>query len=206
MQSAAETKRPVCATELYHVPLLRPEYVIGDFKIPLRPGLLSSVQDLERQLNATPTKIVRLLGESFHVITKDITLIKKLVVASAQVEWYQAKGSVAPTKVLEYYNKTLQEANTVSEEIIVTSETSPSGDTTVIASDKTPRAGTRPYCRSLIQGGETNEQVLLEAVHAKFPEKASVFKMADVKGCLRNAGVIAWTKRKGSKKAAAEQV
>ena len=56
------------------------------------------------------------------------------------------------------------------------------------------RAGTRPYCRSLIEAGETNEQILLEAVHEKFPEKAAQFKIADVRGCLRNAGKLDWTK------------
>lgn len=188
------------ATELYHVPLKRLEYVIGDFKIPLKTGLLSTLHDLESLLNNTSSKLLRTIGEAFKVPTRDLDKIKKLIIAATQCEWYRAKGSALPDRVTERYNITLQEANTVSEEPTSASETSPSDESTSSAV-KSTRVGTRPYCRTLINEGETNEQVLLDLVHAKFPEKASVFKVADVRGCLRNAGKLDWTKRKGSKKA-----
>lgn len=198
------------ATELYHVPLARTEYVLGgDFKIPLRPGLLSTYEDLERQLNNTAGKVIRLLGTSLHLASKDLVKIKKVVQYHAQLEWYQAKGSVPGVdkatgepnghqKVLERYNLAVQEANTVSE----AEQTGPAegaASTTVSSTDGSKiRAGTRPYCRSLIDAGEADEKTLLAAVNEKFPDK--VFKIGDVRGCLRNAGKLDWTKRKGAKK------
>jgi hypothetical protein len=201
------------ATELYHVRLARSEYVILDFRIPLKAGLLSTVTSLEQQLANTSSKIIRQLGEAFNLKTRDLNKIRRVIVAATQCDWYQSKGAIPAMcqgyrTVLETLNKRTEEANVEEQQSSTPETTDQSGGTitTTITANSTDkvRAGTRPYCRSLIDAGETNEQVLLEAVHAKFPEKALVFKMADVRGCLRNAGVLAWTGRKGSKKAAAD--
>src|SRR5574337_308533 len=54
--------------------------------------------------------------------------------------------------------------------------------------------GTRPYCRQLIAEGVTDEKELLAKVKAAFPDKP--FAIGDVRGQLRVAGKLQWTKRK----------
>ncbi len=197
------------ATELYHVPLKAATFTFGEaggeqITATFRPGLLSTVEDFERLYTNLPTKQIRATLKNMKdcpVKVTDLTKIRRYFTSILQIEWYQAKCSPVPQSVLETHNKAVQEVS-VEEQNTSAPETSTSGEisTKPANSESKVRAGTRPYCRSLIEAGETNEQILLEAVHEKFPEKAAAFKVADVRGCLRNAGVIAWTKRKGSKK------
>lgn len=185
------------ATELFHVPLAHKQFVIGDITVPLQPGLLSTVTFIQKNIEP---KTLKLLGPRLGAVSRNTDKILKLLVAYAQLEWYTAKGSTSPESVVETYNKAVQEA-AVSD----APQTSEGGATDATTPEvKKERAGTRPYCRSLIEAGETNEQTLLAAVHAKFPEKSGVFKVADVRGQLRIAGKLDWTKRKGAKKEVAQ--
>jgi len=181
------------ATELYHVPLQRKSFVLGDVEIPLGPGLLTTYEFVRD--NTTPATL-RLLGPRLDCSSKDPKKILAVLLAYTQLEWYQSKGQTdLPASVIETYNKAMKEAQVSESE-----QQTESVPTPTEAPVKKERAGTRPYCRSLIDAGELNEVVLLAAVNERFPDKA--FKLGDVRGCLRNAGKIEWTARKGSKKAA----
>jgi hypothetical protein len=180
------------ATELYHVPLVKRSFILGDVEIPLEKGLLSTCENLKK--NIAPS-VLRLLGPRLDCKTRDTTKIQAVLLTYAQLEWYRAKGSTCPATVIETYNNAMKEASVSEPEQTAAPESAPTTE-----APKKERAGTRPYCRSLIDAGELNEAVLLAAVNERFPDKP--FKLGDVRGCLRNAGKLDWTARKGSKKAA----
>ena len=217
------------STELYHVPLKAPSVVFGgdqQVTCTFRAGLLTTVQDFERLLDNTPAKVIRGVAATLKsaslqfpsiiqeestespVKTTNPDSIRRYLVAAAQLEWYQAKGysnperpgDIAPQSVIETYNKRLAEVS-VEDQNPSTPETATSGDSSITSTSSEPkvRAGTRPYCRSLIKAGELDEKVLLAAVKEKFPDRP--FNIGDVRGCLRNEGKLEWTARKGAKKA-----
>ena len=181
------------ATELYTVPLKRKSFTLGDVEIPFKPGLLSTISYIQEN---TSKKTLRDLGPRLGAVTRNTDKILALLVAFAQCEWYESKGeelALHPT-IVETYNRAFKEATV----------TDPTPEpTTAEATTPKARAGTRPYCRSLIDAGERDEQVLLAAVKEKYPDKP--FKLGDVRGCLRNAGILAWTSRKGAKKQASAE-
>jgi hypothetical protein len=183
------------ATELYHVPLKKTEFTIGDVTFPIKLGLLSTVTNLQQNVDK---KTLRLIGPLMGAVTRNVEKIQQLLITYAQLEWYQAKGSlVAPPSVIESYNKAVKEAAVEDQQPEPTSSTEGAAPAV-----KKERTGTRPYCRKLIDEGERDENVLLAKVKEAYPDKP--FKLGDVRGCLRNAGVLGWTARKGAKKAAAE--
>lgn len=205
MQAALDA---VSSTRLYHVPLSTPTFTVGKkdilvLELPLKAGLLSTVQEVERVLEHTPSKVIRQLAPLLDIQGTNPDKIRRVIVAEAQMRWYESKGSSIPQKVVDTHNNALREANVVETQVTSSPETTESGSTTVKDTTAKTRAGTRPYCRSLIEAGETDVEKLLAAVHAQFPDKTTVFKKADVNGCLRNAGVKEWTPRKGAKKNAA---
>lgn len=182
------------ATELYSVPLKRKEFTVGDVSIPFKDGLLSTVTNIQKNID---NKTLRLVGPRLGAVTRNIDKLRNLLVAYSQCEWYEAKGEaiINHPVVLETYNKAVKEASV--------EDPTPSTETTAtegVAVKKT-RVGTRPYCRSLIEDGELDETVLLAKVQEQYPDKP--FKLGDVRGCLRNAGKLPWTARKGNKKGAA---
>jgi len=151
--------------------------------LTLKPDLLSTIIIDEVDPAVVRKAAASVLGRPTDYVTSVLIVQYRL-----QIEWYDHHGRPVPSPVSSRFNTLLQGAPMNDDPVAA-----PQADS---AAPK--RAGLRPFCRSLIDDGITDEQALLEAVHLKFPEKAYVFGIADVRGCLRNAGKLPWTKRKKS--------
>lgn len=171
------------ATEQYGQALRVTSFEVDGVYFQLLPGLISTVERIDEEPTGDLRKAARHLG----ALTNSRGRHVKLLQALAQLKWYEAKQATPPDSVTTTYIHALEESHAMSDD---------APDTTAEATPKGPR-GTRPYCRSLIDAGEVNEQTLLAAVHAKFPEKVEQFGIADVRGQLRQAGKMPWTARRG---------
>lgn len=174
------------ATELYVYPLQETSFTLGEVVVKLEKGLAATIRLIEKWSDRDVRAAAKFLG----AVSRKLDRLRLYVAAYTQVRWYAAKGAPVPIGVA----KTLER---VKDEVMSAEETptpvTDNGDA-VVPVKRTP-GGTRPYCRSLIEAGELDEKVLLVAVNEKFPERK--FVMADVRGCLRNAGKLPWTPRKG---------
>lgn len=160
-------------------------FEVAEKRFTLYPGLLTTVEAITKE----PTGDLRAAARHLGAVTNRRDKHVKLLQAFAQLRWYEAKDATPPDVAQTTYTKALEEARNMSDDSTANTTKEP-------AAPKEPR-GTRPYCRALIDAGETDEQTLLAAVHAKFPEKAGQFGIADVRGQLRVAGKLAWTSRRG---------
>lgn len=165
------------AAELYHVQLSSNSFSIQDQQFELCRGLASTVNAVLRRDRADLVRAARALGGTGRDAAN-------VVARYAQVQWYRAKGAEPPPAVVTRFNDILTGDTEMPE---------PQPTETPAVAPKAAR-GTRPYCRQLIAEGVTDEKELLAKVKAAFPDKP--FAIGDVRGQLRVAGKLQWTKRK----------
>jgi hypothetical protein len=170
------------ATELYAVPLKAKSFLLGDVVIPLKQGLLSTVTNLEKLDRKEIRKAATHLG--YPRCANALGLVK----ATAQVEWYHAKGKDAPEMVHHTLRHEIETAMTTTAE----AENPPTPEQ---KAEKKKSRGIRPFVRDLIAQGIHDEIELLTQAKAAFPLNEK-FNGTDVRWLLGEAGLRAKKPRK----------
>ncbi len=176
------------STEVHTKPMSTMSFTVGKDELDLKPGIITTIDAIAKLGRSLIIRVGRNLGAK----TSALAINLRLVQCYAQLKWYEAHGVTPPEVTQHHLTRTLQEAQTMS-------DGTETGDAPATAVEPKARRGTRPYCRQLIDAGETNEDTLLAKVHEQFPDKVAQFGKADVRGQLRQAGKLDWTGRKGKK-------
>lgn len=179
------------ATELYVRPLRTRSFCVGEITFPLDRGILATLTLIRRH---DPRAVLKAAKTLIPGLTKG-SLAQAVMVAYAQIAWYQAKGADVPASVTRTYETALGVAQMSVNAEPPKEEPAPSHPESP-SMKSTPPLRPKQYCRQLIDAGEHDPAVLFAAVVSHFgEERVGKFKVADVMWQLREADVLPRSKR-----------